>query len=87
MEAIVENVKQGALDSATISLTILVSKPSMLLSHMSYKDIEGKMSPPSVTCVILATNVVQLNPSLLVSRDCTAEFAVVCIVSKSCRKS
>lgn len=38
MEVIVRNAKQGALDSATISLTSMESKPSMLSSHMNCKD-------------------------------------------------
>lgn len=38
MEVIVRNAKQGALDSATITLTSIVSKTSKLLSHMNNKD-------------------------------------------------
>lgn len=43
MEVIVRNAKQEALDSATISLTCMASKPSKLLSHVNYKDT-GKLT-------------------------------------------
>lgn len=50
MEVIVRNAKQEALDSATISLTSMVSKPLVLLSHMNCNEtvkltssIQGKM--------------------------------------------